>query len=106
ICPADTDATNAIANRANEILRSGSGVKRVPLARALGSVQRHDYMDSYVEEIPNVVDLDVIRKAGVRIGADPLGGASVDYWAAIAERHDLQLTVGNPFVDAPWRFMR
>ena len=103
--PADTDATNAIANRANEILRSGSGVKRVPLARALGSVQRHDYMDSYVEDLPNVVDLDVIRKAGVRIGADPLGGASVDYWAAIAERHNLDLTVVNPLVDATWGFM-
>ena len=104
--PADTDATNAIAKRANEILRNGgSGVKRVPLARALHSTQRHDYMDSYVDDLPNVVDVDVIRKAGVRIGADPLGGASVDYWAAIAERHNLELTVVNPLVDATWRFM-
>ena len=104
--PADTDATNAIAKRANEILRNGgSGVKRVPLARALQSTQRHDYMDSYVDDLPNVVDVDVIRKAGVRIGADPLGGASVDYWAAIAERHNLELTVVNPLVDATWRFM-
>jgi phosphoglucomutase len=104
--PADTDATNAIAKRANEILRNGgSGVKRVPLARALQSVQRHDYLDSYVDDLPNVVDVDVIRKAGVRIGADPLGGASVDYWAAIAERHNLELTVVNPLVDATWRFM-
>src|ERR1700716_3552441 len=71
--PADTDATNAIAKRANEIMRAGgSGVKRVPLARALRTVQRHDYMDSYVDDLPNVVDVDVIRKAGVRIGADPL----------------------------------
>jgi phosphoglucomutase len=102
--PADTDATNAIAKRANEILR-GSGVKRVPLARALQTARRHDYMDSYVDDLPNVVDVDVIRKEGVRIGADPLGGASVDYWAAIAERHKLELTVVNPLVDATWRFM-
>ena len=103
--PADTDATNAIAKRANEILRDGSGVKRVPLARALRTARRHDYMDSYVDDLSNVVDVDVIRKEGVRIGADPLGGASVDYWAAIAERHKLELTVVNPLVDATWRFM-
>jgi phosphoglucomutase len=104
--PADTDATNAIAKRANEILRNGgSGVNRVPLARALQSTQRHDYMDAYVDDLPNVVDVDIIHKAGIRIGADPLGGASVDYWAAIAERHNLELTVVNPLVDATWRFM-
>jgi phosphoglucomutase len=103
--PADTDATNAIAKRANEILRDGSPVKRVPLARALQTARRHDYMDSYVDDLSNVVDVDVIRKEGVRIGADPLGGASVDYWAAIAERHKLELTVVNPLVDATWRFM-
>src|SRR6202789_2705866 len=103
--PADTDATNAIAKRANEILRNGEAVKRVPLARALQTVQRHDYMDAYVDDLPNVVDVDIIRKAGIRIGADPLGGASVDYWAAIAERHNLELTVVNPLVDATWRFM-
>ncbi len=104
--PADTEATNAIAKRANEILRAGgSGVKRVALARALPTARRHDYLDSYVDDLPNVVDVDVIRKAGVRIGADPLGGASVDYWAAIAERHRLELTVVNPLVDATWRFM-
>ncbi len=103
--PAETDATNAIAKRANEILRKGEAVRRVPLARALQTAQRHDYMDAYVDDLPNVVDVDVIRKAGVRIGADPLGGASVDYWAAIAERHNLELTVVNPLVDATWRFM-
>ena len=80
-------------------------MKRVPLARALQTARRHDYMDGYVDDLPNVVDVDVIRKAGIRIGADPLGGASVDYWAAIAERHDLELTVVNPLVDATWRFM-
>jgi phosphoglucomutase len=103
--PADTDATNAIAKRANEILRNGSEVKRIPFARALQTAQRHDYMDSYVEDLQNVVDVDVISKAGVRIGADPLGGASVDYWGAIAERYNLELTVVNPLVDATWRFM-
>ncbi|MBW0014518.1 phosphoglucomutase (alpha-D-glucose-1,6-bisphosphate-dependent), partial [Mycobacterium sp.] len=103
--PADTDATNAIAKRANEILRGGAVVKRVPLARALQTVQRYDYQGTYVDDLPNVVDVDVIRQAGVRIGADPLGGASVDYWAAIAERHNLGLTVVNPLVDATWRFM-
>jgi phosphoglucomutase len=103
--PADTDATNVIAKRANEILRNGETVKRVPLARALQTAQRHDYMDAYVADLPNVVDIDIIRKAGIRIGADPLGGASVDYWAAIGERHRLNLSVVNPLVDATWRFM-
>ncbi|KIU17286.1 phosphoglucomutase (alpha-D-glucose-1,6-bisphosphate-dependent) [Mycolicibacterium llatzerense] len=104
--PADTDATSVIAKRANEILRDGlRDVKRIPLARALGSTERHDYLNAYVEDLPNVVDLHAIRAEGVRIGADPLGGASVDYWGAIAERHQLDLTVVNPLVDATWRFM-
>ncbi|TVS82953.1 phosphoglucomutase (alpha-D-glucose-1,6-bisphosphate-dependent) [Mycobacterium helveticum] len=103
--PADTAATNAIARRANEILRTGAGVKRVPLARALQAVQRHDYLGNYVDDLPNVVDVAAIRGAGIRIGADPLGGASVDYWAEIAARHGLELTVVNPLVDATWRFM-
>src|SRR5690349_21120033 len=104
--PADTDATSVIAKRANEILRDGlKGVKRVPLARALQTAQRHDYLEAYVADLPNVVDLHVISAEGIRIGADPLGGASVDYWGAIAERHDLALTVVNPLVDATWRFM-
>ncbi|MDT5136670.1 MAG: phosphoglucomutase [Mycobacterium sp.] len=104
--PADSAATGAIAQRANEILRDGlSAVKRVPWARASGAVQRHDYLGAYVDDLPNVVDIDAIREAGIRIGADPLGGASVDYWAAIAERHRLDLTVVNPLVDATWRFM-
>jgi phosphoglucomutase len=104
--PADTDATGAIAKRANEILRDRlKDVKRVPLARALQSTQRHDYLDAYVDDLPNVVDMHAIRAQGVRIGADPLGGASVDYWGAIAERHNIELTVVNPLVDATWRFM-
>ena len=104
--PADSDATNAIANRANVVLRNGlSAVRRVPLARALQTAQRHDYLHAYVDDLPNVVDMTAIRDARVRIGADPLGGASVDYWAVIAERHGLDLTVVNPLVDATWRFM-
>ncbi|WP_319431655.1 phosphoglucomutase (alpha-D-glucose-1,6-bisphosphate-dependent) [Mycobacterium sp. RTGN5] len=104
--PADTDATGVIAKRANEILRGGlKDVKRVPLARALPRAQRHDYLDAYISDLPNVVDIHAIRAQKIRIGADPLGGASVDYWGAIAERHDLDLTVVNPLVDATWRFM-
>jgi phosphoglucomutase len=104
--PADTDATSVIAKRANEILRGGlREVKRVGLAKALAHAQRHDYLDAYVSDLPNVVDIHAIRAEGIRIGADPLGGASVDYWAAIAERHNLDMTVVNPLVDATWRFM-
>ncbi|MCV6985614.1 phosphoglucomutase (alpha-D-glucose-1,6-bisphosphate-dependent) [Mycobacterium shinjukuense] len=103
--PAGSDATNAIAKRANEILRAGSAVKRVSLARALQTAHRHDYLASYVDDLPNVVDVAAIREAGVAIGADPLGGASVDYWGEIAQRHGLELTVVNPLVDATWRFM-
>lgn len=105
--PADSDATSVIAARANELLRNGlSEVKRVSLARALETtVDKYDYLGTYVDDLPNVVDLDAIRAAGVRIGADPLGGASVDYWDAIAERHNLDLTVVNPLVDATFRFM-
>ncbi|MGA5536169.1 phosphoglucomutase (alpha-D-glucose-1,6-bisphosphate-dependent) [Mycolicibacterium nivoides] len=104
--PADTDATGWIAKRANEILRDGfKDVKRMPLSRALQMAQRHDYLDAYVSDLPNVVDLHAIRAEGIRIGADPLGGASVDYWGAIAERYNLDLTVVNPLVDATWRFM-
>jgi phosphoglucomutase len=104
--PADTDATTAIADRANELLRAGlDGVRRVPFTRARAAAQAHDFLGDYVDDLPNVLDIDAIRDAGVRIGADPLGGASVDYWAAIAERHRLDLTVVNPLVDPTWRFM-
>jgi phosphoglucomutase len=106
--PADSDATSWIANRANEILRSGVGqVKRVALDAALAAdtTHRHDYLVAYVDDLATVLDLDSIREAGVRIGADPLGGASVEYWGAIAERHGLDLTVVNPQVDPRWAFM-
>ncbi|MDV8004002.1 phosphoglucomutase (alpha-D-glucose-1,6-bisphosphate-dependent) [Rhodococcus sp. IEGM 1318] len=104
--PADTDATLVIADRANELLRKGlSGVRRVTAAQALDRVERYDFLRYYVEDLPSVLNLDAIRDAGIRIGADPLGGASVDYWGAIAETHRLDLEVVNPLVDPTWRFM-
>ena len=106
--PADSDATSWIASRANEILASGVGaVRRVPLEKALaaGTTARHDFLESYVSDLASVLDLEAIRTSGVRIGADPLGGAAVEYWGAIAERYDLDLTVVNPAVDPRWAFM-
>jgi phosphoglucomutase len=104
--PADTDATGWIARRANELVAAGlEGVRRVPFARARAAVSSYDFLGTYVDDLPHVVDLDAVREAGVRIGADPLGGASVHYWGAIAERHRLDLTVVNPLVDPTWRFM-
>ncbi|WP_256839546.1 phosphoglucomutase (alpha-D-glucose-1,6-bisphosphate-dependent) [Ornithinimicrobium faecis] len=104
--PADTDATGWIADRANELLRAGlEGVRRVPLDQALEAAETYDFMGEYVRALPRVINLDAIREAGVRIGADPLGGASVDYWQAIADEHRLDLTVVNPRVDPAWAFM-
>ena len=104
--PADSDATKVIAARANELIRGGlDGVRRVPFARARAAAAAYDFLGSYVDDLPSVVDLEAIRRAGVRIGADPLGGASVAYWGEIAERHGLDLTVVNPLVDPTWRFM-
>ncbi len=106
--PADTDATSWIAQRANEIVRGGIGqVRRLSLDAALAAptTVRHDFLTAYVDDLPNVLDLAAIREAGVRIGADPLGGASVEYWGAIGERHGLDLTVVNPQVDPRWAFM-
>jgi phosphoglucomutase len=104
--PADTDATTAIADRANALLESGlDAVARVPLDQAKREVTPYDYLAAYLDELPAVLDLDAIRAAGVHIGADPLGGASVAYWGAIAERFKLDLTVVNPEVDPTWRFM-
>ncbi|MFC7401513.1 phosphoglucomutase (alpha-D-glucose-1,6-bisphosphate-dependent) [Citricoccus sp. GCM10030269] len=106
--PADTDVTNWIADRANELLAGGmSEVKRISLDEskqheALGTF---DFMDRYVSDLATVIDLDAIRSAGVRIGADPLGGASVAYWSEIGRRHGLNLTVVNPDVDPQWGFM-
>lgn len=105
--PADTDITDWIANRANEILKNGlREVKRTSVSGVLDNrLIRHDYMEKYVADLPNVVDIAAIQESGIRIGADPMGGASVDYWEVIAQTHNLNLTVVNPLVDATWRFM-
>ncbi len=104
--PADTDATSVIAARANALIKAGLGdVQRTPFARARAACGAYDFLGTYVDDLPAVVDLEAIRRAGVRIGADPLGGASVAYWGEIGERHGLDLTVVNPLVDATWRFM-
>ncbi|MEU8925816.1 phosphoglucomutase (alpha-D-glucose-1,6-bisphosphate-dependent) [Kitasatospora sp. NPDC048545] len=106
--PAGSQATGWIQDRANELIREGlRGIRRVPYARALAAATtaRHDYLTAYVEDLPSVLDLDAVRAAGLRIGADPLGGASVDYWARIADTHRLDLTVVNPLTDPTWRFM-
>jgi phosphoglucomutase len=106
--PAGSEATSWIANRANELLASGvDRVARVSVDAALAAdtTRKHDFLGAYVDDLRHVLDLDAIRSAGVRIGADPLGGASVEYWGAIAERYGLDLTVVNPRVDPQWSFM-
>ncbi|MFE9884584.1 phosphoglucomutase (alpha-D-glucose-1,6-bisphosphate-dependent) [Streptomyces scopuliridis] len=106
--PAGSEATNWIQDRANEIIAGGlKDVRRLPYARALAapSTGRYDFLGTYVADLPAVLDLDAVRTAGVRIGADPLGGASVAYWGRIAEQHRLDLTVVNPLTDPTWRFM-
>src|SRR4051794_34212809 len=104
--PADTDVTTVVAARANELIRANlEGVHRVAFVRARAACTPYDFMGTYVDDLPSVVDIEAIKRAGIRIGADPLGGASVDYWAAIGERHGLELAVVNPLVDPTWRFM-
>jgi phosphoglucomutase len=104
--PAGSDITAAIQQRANELLAAGlHGVRRIPVAKARPAAGRFDFLGAYVAALPLVVDLAAIRAARVRIGADPLGGASVGYWAEIAERYELELTVVNPEVDPTFRFM-
>lgn len=107
--PAGTDATGWIADRANEYIAQGlKGVTRTPVSGVTDwgdYLKPFDFMSDYIDDLPSIVNLDAIRDAGVRIGADPMGGASVDYWGAIADKHRLDLTVVNPLVDATWRFM-
>ncbi|WP_046502057.1 phosphoglucomutase (alpha-D-glucose-1,6-bisphosphate-dependent) [Streptomyces odonnellii] len=106
--PAGSEATGWIQDRANEIIAGGlKDVRRIPYARALAAptTGRYDFLGTYVTDLPAVLDLDAVRSAGVRIGADPLGGASVAYWGRIAEQHRLDLTVVNPLADPTWRFM-
>lgn len=105
--PAGTEDTDRIAARANELLREElRGVRRVAVSGVLDErAHRFDYLRNYVDDLPSVIDLEAIKGSGIHIGADPMGGASVDYWGAIAEAHGLNLDVVNPHVDATWRFM-
>lgn len=104
--PAGSGATSAIANRANEIIRGGSlDVRSISFEHAYWQAQRFDFLSAYVDDLPNILDIDAIRAAGLRLGADPLGGAAVAYWGVIAERHRLDLTVVNADVDPRWAFM-
>ena len=106
--PAASDVTALIEARANELLTAGlSGVRRIPVARARAAdtTGTYDFLDAYVTDLPSVIDVDAIRSGNVRIGADPLGGASVAYWSEIGDRHNLDLTVVNPRVDPAWSFM-
>ena len=106
--PASSEATGWIQDRANEIIAEGmAGVKRIPLATALAqdSTGTYDFLDAYARDLPNVLNLDAVRDAGLRLGADPMGGAAVAYYGYIAEMHGLDLTVVNPKVDPTWRFM-
>jgi phosphoglucomutase len=106
--PADTDVTRWIQDRANELLVTKlNGVKRVTHVRAVAAetTGRYDFLDAYVGDLATALDLDAVRSSGLRIGADPLGGASVAYWSEIADRYGLDLIVVNPLVDATFRFM-
>jgi phosphoglucomutase len=106
--PAGTEVTGWIEARANELLEGSlAGVKRIPHARALraSTTHRHDYLAAYIGDLGNVIDMDVIRRAKIKLGVDPLGGAGVHYWAHIADRHGLNLTVVEDLVDPTFRFM-
>jgi phosphoglucomutase len=106
--PADTDVTGWIQDKANQLLRKGlDGVRRLPADQAAGApgVRPYDYVAAYVDDLPAAVDLEAVRGAGLRLGVDPLGGAAVDYWAAIADRYGLELEVVNDAVDPTFRFM-
>ena len=106
--PADASITGWIQDRANQILENRlDAVKRVPYAAALRAptTHRHHYLEAYVADLANVIDMDIIRTEGLKLGVDPLGGAGVHYWAPIAERYRLNLTVVNQAVDPTFRFM-
>jgi phosphoglucomutase len=106
--PADNVVTDWIEAKANALLEARlKGVKRIPYERALRAptTHRHDYLSAYMADLGNVIDLDVVRGAKLHLGVDPLGGAGVHYWARIAERYGLNLTVVNETVDPTFRFM-
>src|SRR5215217_325965 len=103
--PADTDATSVIAARANALLADPSPIKRTAFDQIASQIERFDYLGQYCEDLKNALNLEAIRDAGVHIGADPMGGASVQYWGYIADRLGIDLTVVNPRVDPQWSFM-
>ena len=104
--PADTDVTGAIQRDANDILREGvKSVRRVPFDRAVTSAGRYDFTATYVADLANVIDMRAIGMSGLKLGVDPLGGASVGYWAAIRDHYGLDLTVTNEVVDPQFGFM-
>jgi phosphoglucomutase len=104
--PADTDVTGWIQDEANGLLEAGTdAIARLPIDRALAAAGRYDFVERYVGDLGSVLDMDAIRASGLRIGVDPLGGASVDYWPAIAERYGLDLSVTNDVVDPQFGFM-
>ncbi len=106
--PAGTEVTSWIQREANELLSAGlATVERIPFEQALQgpSVRRHDYVSAYVDDLPAVIDVEAIRTGGVRLGVDPLGGASLAYWAAIADRHGLDLTIVNDAIDPTFAFV-
>jgi phosphoglucomutase len=104
--PADTDVTGAIQNEANDLLRAGlAGIRRVPYEKAIAEVGRYDFTGVYVADLGRVLDMEAIRGSGLHLGVDPLGGASVGYWAAIRDRYHLDLTVTNEVVDPTFGFM-
>ena len=106
--PADTETTNIIQDRANEILMHGmKEVKRVPLARALraGTTHEHDYVEPYVKDLKNIIDMKAIASAELKIGVDPMGGAGVYYWDPIAEEYGLDIQIVNKYVDPTFSFM-
>ncbi|HZA72878.1 MAG TPA: phosphoglucomutase (alpha-D-glucose-1,6-bisphosphate-dependent) [Propionibacteriaceae bacterium] len=103
--PADSDATGAIAARANALMADPAGIRRKPFDAVSGDLNRFDYLGAYCEDLVNALNLSAVREAEVHIGADPMGGASVQYWGYIAERLGIDLTVVNPKVDPRWSFM-
>ncbi len=108
--PADTDVTGWIQAEANRLLEGrgshgAAGIRRASSAEVAAAARPHDFLGGYVGDLPNVIDLEAIRASGLRIGVDPMGGASVGYWSAIAERHRLDITVVNDRIDPTFGFM-